>query len=82
MSAQGTRLQPHANSMNAKKKVWISMRQSRGDDKYVDDPVDRRGAKLKFRFQTRSIGLRAEVGGWKNWNQREANVYNVLCRRG
>ena len=24
------------------------------------------GARLKLRFRTRSAGLRAEVGGWKN----------------
>ena len=32
------------------------------EEKYVNDPGDRRGARLKFRFRTRSAGLRAEVG--------------------
>ena len=30
-------------------------------EKYVDDLRDRRGSRLKFRFRTRSSGLRAEV---------------------
>ena len=38
-------------------------------EKYLDDPGDRRGGRLKFKFRTRLAGLRAEVGGWKNRNQ-------------
>ena len=30
-------------------------------EKYVDDHRDRKGARLKCRFRTRSSGLRAEV---------------------
>lgn len=47
--------------------------------KYVDDPGVRRGARLKFRIQTRSAGLRAEVGGCKNWNQSSQRI--MCCSR-
>ena len=40
------------------------------------DLGDRRGARLKFRFRTRSAGLRAEVGGWKN---KEEGRQCVMC---
>ena len=46
---------------------------------YVNDPGDRRGARLKFRFRTRSASLRAEVGGWKN---KEEARQCVMCSEG
>ena len=48
-------------------------------EKYVNDPEDRRGPRLKFRFRTRSAGLRAEVGGWKN---KEEARQCVMCSKG
>ena len=42
------------------------------------DPGDRRGARLKFRFRTRSTGLRVEVGGWKN---KEEGRQCVMCSK-
>ena len=33
------------------------------EEMYINNHGDRRGARLKFRFRTRSAGLRAEVGG-------------------
>ena len=50
-------------------------------EKYLDNPGDRRGGRLKFKFRTRLAGLRAEVGGWKNRNQSSQCIY-VLYRRG
>ena len=45
----------------------------------VDDSRDRGGARLKFSFRTRSAGLRAEVGYWKN---REESRECVVCSEG
>ena len=49
------------------------------EENYVNDPGDRRGARLKFRFRTRTAGLRAEVGGWKN---EEEATQCVMCCKG
>ncbi len=46
------------------------------NEMYVDDLGDRRGASLKFRFRTRSAGLRGEVGGWKN---RDEDRQCIMC---
>ena len=46
--------------------LYVAVKKRLNEEKYVNDPGDRRGARLKFRFRTRSAGLRAEVGGWKN----------------
>ena len=46
--------------------LYAAVKKQLKEEKYVNDPGDRRGARLKFRFRTRSAGLRAEVGGWKN----------------
>ena len=54
-------------------KKWLN------EEKYVNDPGDRRGARLKFRFRTRSAGLRAEVEGWKN---KEEARQCVMCSEG
>ena len=43
----------------------------------MDDPIDRRGARFKFRFRTRSAGMRADVGDWKN--REESRVCGVWC---
>ena len=53
-------------------KKWLN------EEKYVNDPGDRRGARLKFRFRTRSAGLRAEVGGWKNKEEAKQCVNSQL----
>ncbi len=45
----------------------------------MNDPGDRRGVRLKFRFRTRSAGLSAEVGGWKN---RDESRQCVMCSVG
>ena len=42
------------------------MKKQLKEEKHINDPGDRRGARLKFRFRTRSAGLRAEVEGWKS----------------
>ena len=44
--------------------VYSSKEADEGSQKKVNNPGDRRGARLKFRFRARSAGLRAEVGGW------------------
>ncbi len=46
---------------------------------HYNDPEDRRGAQLKFRFRTRSAGLRAEVGGWKNRDESRQCVMCSVC---
>ena len=42
--------------------LYAAVKKRLNEEKYVNDPGDRRGARLKFRFRTRSAGLRAEVG--------------------
>ena len=46
--------------------LYAAVKKQLKEEKYVNDPGDRRRARLKFRFRTRSAGLRAEVEGWKN----------------
>ena len=47
----------------------------------LHDPGDWRGDRLKFRFRTRSTGLRAEVGGWKNKKEaRQCVMYSEVDR--
>ena len=55
--------------------LYAAVKKQLKEEKYVNDPGDRRGARLKFRFRTRSAGLRAEVGG------RTKRVYRqcVMC---
>ena len=43
--------------------LYAAVKKQLKEEKYVNDPGDRRGTRLKFRFRTRSAGLRAEVGG-------------------
>lgn len=43
--------------------LYAAVKKQLMEEKYVNDPGNRRGARLKFRFRTRSAGLRAEVGG-------------------
>ena len=59
--------------LHAAVKKWLN------EEKYVNDHGDRRGASLKFKFRTRSAGLRAEVGGWKN---KEEARQCVMCSKG
>ena len=56
--------------------LYAAVKKRLNEEKYVNDPGDRRGARLKFRFRTRSTGLRAEVGGWKEARQ------CVMCSEG
>ena len=58
--------------------VYAAVKKRLNEEKYVNNPGDRRGARLKFRFRTRSAGLRAEVGGWKNKEARQC----VMCSEG
>ena len=67
--------------------LYAAVKKQLKEEKYVNDPGDRRGARLKFRFRTRSAGLRVEVGGWKNKEERvmcsdreEESVEHVLLR--
>ena len=55
--------------------LYAAVKKQLEEEKYVK----RRGARLKFRFRTRSAGLRAEVGGWKN--KKEARQC-VMCSKG
>ena len=55
--------------------LYAAVKKQLNEEKYVNNPGDRRGARLKFRFRTRSAGLRAEVGGWKNKEARQC----VMC---
>ncbi len=59
--------------------LYAAVKNGLKKESYVDDPGDRRGARLKFRFRSRSAGLRAEVGGWKN---REESRQCVMCSEG
>ena len=59
--------------------LYAAVKKRLNEEKYVNDPGDRRGARLKFRFRTRSAGLRAEVGGWKN---KEEAGQCVMCNDG
>ena len=59
--------------------LYAAVKKRLNEEKYVNDPGDRRGARLKFRFRTRSAGLRAEVGGWKN---KEEARQCVMCSEG
>ena len=43
--------------------LYAAVKKQLKEEKYINDTGDRRGASLKFRFRTRSAGLRAEVGG-------------------
>ena len=56
--------------------LYAAVKKQLKEEKYVNDPGDRRGARRKFRFRTRSAGLRAEVGGWKN---KEEGRQCVVC---
>ena len=61
-------------------KLLAAVKEKRKKEKYLDDPGDRR-ARLKF--QMRSAGLRAEVGGWKNRNQSsQCIMFMTLCCTG
>ena len=59
--------------------LYAVVKKRLNEEKYVNDPRDRRGARLKFRFRTRSAGLRAEVEGWKN---KEEARQCVMCSEG
>ena len=56
--------------------LYAALKKQLKEEKYVNDPGDRRGVRLKFRFRTRSAGLRAEVGGRKN---KEEGRQCVVC---
>ena len=56
--------------------LYAAVKKQLKEEKYVNDPGDRRGARCKFRFRTRSPGLRAEVGGRKN---KEEGRQCVVC---
>ena len=56
--------------------LYAAVKKQLMEEKYVNDPGNRRGARLKFRFRTRSAGLRAEVGGRKN---KEEGRQCVVC---
>ena len=51
--------------------LYAAVKKRLKEEKYVNDPGDRRGARLKFRFKTRPAGLKAEVEGWKNKEARQ-----------
>ena len=59
--------------------LYAAVKKELKKEKYMDDPGDRRGAALKFKFRTRSAGLRAEVGGWRN---KEESKQCVMCSEG
>ena len=59
--------------------LYAAVKKQLEEEKYVNDPGDRRGPRLKFRFRTRSAGLRAEVGGWKNKDEARQCV---MCSEG
>ena len=40
--------------------LYVAVKKHLKEEKYVNDPVDKRGARLKFRL-TRTAGLRAEM---------------------
>ena len=56
--------------------IYVAVKKHLKEENYVKDPGDRRGARLKFRLSTRTAGLRAEVGGWKN---KEEDTQCVMC---
>ena len=73
-----------ADEVSSKKTLdlYAAVKGERKKEKYLDDPGDRR-ARLKFKFQMRSAGLRAEVGGWKNRNQSsQCIMFMTLCCTG
>ena len=56
--------------------IYMAVKDRLKKEEYVDDLRDRIGARLKFKFRTRSAGLGAEVGYWKN---REESRECVMC---
>ena len=59
--------------------LYVAVKKHLKEEKYVNDPSDWRGARLNFRFRTRTAGLRAEVRGWKN---KEEDTRCVMCFEG
>ncbi len=59
--------------------LYSTMKSGLKKEQYINDPGDRRGARLKFKFRTRSAGLRAETGEWRNKNE---SSQCVMCSSG
>ena len=70
-----------AGELQSKKNMYLytAVKDELKKEEYVDDPRESRGARLKFKFRTRSAGLMAEVGYWK---KREESRECVMCSEG